>query len=121
LQVVALPGVGYEAQRVVVRRGSLRRSFGKFEEVSAYGVVAVMVFEPVIDHREHLEAGIVAIDQATATARFTVTRGFPASRRARITPAQVGMPTDDEKRRVRRLRREEIASLARVSFDYYRA
>ena len=31
------------------------------------------------------------------------------------------MPTNDEKRRVRRLRREEVASLARVSFDYYPA
>jgi len=39
---------------------------------------------------------------------------FLASRRAGITPAQVGMPTSGEKRRVPGLRREEVASLARV-------
>jgi MmyB-like transcription regulator ligand binding domain/Helix-turn-helix domain len=44
---------------------------------------------------------------------------FLASRRARITPAQAGMPTYGEKRRVPGLRREEVASLAGVSFDYY--
>ena len=44
---------------------------------------------------------------------------FLASRRARITPVQVGMPTYGEKRRVPGLRREEVASLAGVSFDYY--
>jgi transcriptional regulator with XRE-family HTH domain len=44
---------------------------------------------------------------------------FLASRRARITPAQAGTPTYGEKRRVPGLRREEVASLAGVSFDYY--
>jgi len=44
---------------------------------------------------------------------------FLASRRARITPAQAGMPTYGENRRVPGLRREEVASLAGVSFDYY--
>jgi transcriptional regulator with XRE-family HTH domain len=44
---------------------------------------------------------------------------FLSSRRARITPEQAGMPTDGEKRRVPGLRREEVASLAGVSFDYY--
>ena len=44
---------------------------------------------------------------------------FLASRRARITPAQAGMPTFGERRRVPGLRREEVASLAGVSFDYY--
>ena len=44
---------------------------------------------------------------------------FLASRRARITPEQVGMPSYGEKRRVPGLRREEVASLAGVSFDYY--
>lgn len=46
-------------------------------------------------------------------------RDFLASRRARITPEQVGLPTYGEKRRVPGLRREEVASLAGVSFDYY--
>ncbi len=44
---------------------------------------------------------------------------FLTSRRARITPEQVGLPTYGEKRRVPGLRREEVASLAGVSFDYY--
>ena len=43
---------------------------------------------------------------------------FLSSRRARITPMQVGMPTYGAKRRVPGLRREEVASLAGVSFDY---
>ena len=43
---------------------------------------------------------------------------FLASRRSRITPEQAGMPTYGEKRRVPALRREEVASLAGVSFDY---
>jgi transcriptional regulator with XRE-family HTH domain len=44
---------------------------------------------------------------------------FLVSRRAKVTPAQAGLPTYDDKRRVPGLRREEVASLARVSFDYY--
>jgi hypothetical protein len=60
--VVALAGVGDEAQCVVVRRDRLRWSFGELEEVSAYGMVAVVAFEPVVDRSEHLEAGIVAVD-----------------------------------------------------------
>jgi hypothetical protein len=44
---------------------------------------------------------------------------FLASRRARITPERAGLPRYGEKRRVPGLRREEVASLAGVSFDYY--
>ena len=44
---------------------------------------------------------------------------FLVSRRARLTPDQVGLPTYGEKRRVPGLRREEVASLAGMSFDYY--
>jgi Helix-turn-helix domain len=44
---------------------------------------------------------------------------FLASRRARITPAEAGIPTYGERRRVPGLQREEVASLAGVSFDYY--
>jgi transcriptional regulator with XRE-family HTH domain len=44
---------------------------------------------------------------------------FLASRRARITPEQAGLPTYGQ-RRVTGLRREEIATLAGVSADYYR-
>jgi transcriptional regulator with XRE-family HTH domain len=44
---------------------------------------------------------------------------FLISRRARITPEQAGLPTYG-KRRVPGLRREEVASLAGVSVDYYK-
>jgi transcriptional regulator with XRE-family HTH domain len=44
---------------------------------------------------------------------------FLVTRRARITPAQAGLPTFDNRRRVAGLRREEVASLAGVSVDYY--
>ena len=44
---------------------------------------------------------------------------FLASRRAKITPEQAGLP-DYGTRRVPGLRREEVASLAGVSADYYR-
>ena len=44
---------------------------------------------------------------------------FLATRRARITPEQAGLPRYG-KRRVVGLRREEVASLAGVSADYYR-
>jgi MmyB-like transcription regulator ligand binding domain/Helix-turn-helix domain len=43
---------------------------------------------------------------------------FLASRRARISPESVGLPTAGRKRRVPGLRREEVASLAGVSVDY---
>jgi transcriptional regulator with XRE-family HTH domain len=45
-------------------------------------------------------------------------REFLTSRRARITPEQVGLP-DDGLRRVPGLRREEVAVLAGVSVPYY--
>jgi transcriptional regulator with XRE-family HTH domain len=46
-------------------------------------------------------------------------REFLASRRARITPDQAGLPDYGAKRRVTGLRREEVAMLAGVSVDYY--
>jgi transcriptional regulator with XRE-family HTH domain len=45
-------------------------------------------------------------------------REFLTSRRARITPDQVGLPSYGA-RRVPGLRREEVAILAGVSVDYY--
>lgn len=44
---------------------------------------------------------------------------FLASRRARITPEQAGLPVYGGNRRVAGLRREEVALLAGVSVDYY--
>ena len=46
-------------------------------------------------------------------------QGFLSSRRARLSPEQVGLPSYSGKRRVRGLRREEVALLAGVSADYY--
>lgn len=46
-------------------------------------------------------------------------REFLTTRRARVTPAQAGMPAYGGKRRVPGLRREEVALLAGVSADYY--
>lgn len=44
---------------------------------------------------------------------------FLSSRRARITPAQAGLPAYGGNRRVAGPRREEVAMLAGVSVDYY--
>ena len=46
-------------------------------------------------------------------------REFLASRRARITPDRPGLPAYGGNRRVKGLRREEVALLAGVSIDYY--
>ncbi|HET9649121.1 MAG TPA: helix-turn-helix transcriptional regulator [Microlunatus sp.] len=46
-------------------------------------------------------------------------RDFLASRRARLSPEQVGLPSYSGHRRVTGLRREEVALLAGVSVDYY--
>ncbi|MFG1926476.1 helix-turn-helix transcriptional regulator [Cryptosporangium sp. NPDC048952] len=46
-------------------------------------------------------------------------REFLSSRRARITPEQAGLPAYGGHRRVKGLRREEVALLAGVSIDYY--
>ncbi len=44
---------------------------------------------------------------------------FLASRRARLSPEQAGLVTFGDRRRVQGLRREEVATLAGVSVDYY--
>jgi hypothetical protein len=49
----------------------------------------------------------------------TEIREFLSSRRARVTPAQAGLPAYGGRRRVAGLRREEVALLAGVSVDYY--
>lgn len=51
--------------------------------------------------------------------RRTEIRAFLSSRRARIAPEQAGLPTYGGNRRVKGLRREEVALLAGVSVDYY--
>ncbi len=49
----------------------------------------------------------------------TEIREFLSSRRARINPEQAGLPAYGGNRRVKGLRREEVAMLAGVSVDYY--
>jgi len=49
----------------------------------------------------------------------TEIREFLRSRRARIAPENAGLPTYGGRRRVKGLRREEVALLAGVSVDYY--
>ncbi len=46
-------------------------------------------------------------------------REFLATRRAKLTPQQAGVPLYGQRRRVPGLRREEVASLAGLSVDYY--
>jgi len=46
-------------------------------------------------------------------------REFLATRRARITPEQAGLPVYGANRRVTGLRREEVAILAGISVEYY--
>jgi MmyB-like transcription regulator ligand binding domain/Helix-turn-helix domain len=46
-------------------------------------------------------------------------RDFLSTRRARITPEQAGLPAYGGNRRVKGLRREEVAMLSGVSVDYY--
>src|SRR3954463_13087965 len=49
----------------------------------------------------------------------TEVREFLATRRAKITPDQAGVPLYGQRRRVPGLRREEVAQLAGLSPDYY--
>jgi hypothetical protein len=49
----------------------------------------------------------------------TEIKEFLSSRRARIAPEQAGLPAYGGNRRVKGLRREEVALLAGVSVDYY--
>jgi transcriptional regulator with XRE-family HTH domain len=44
---------------------------------------------------------------------------FLRTRRAGLTPREVGLPDNDSLRRVAGLRREEVAQLAAISVDYY--
>jgi transcriptional regulator with XRE-family HTH domain len=55
---------------------------------------------------------------ATIDLRIDI-REFLSSRRARIAPEQAGLPAYGGNRRVKGLRREEVALLAGVSVDYY--
>ena len=60
---------------------------------------------------------LAVVDEKEA-ARAAV-REFLTTRRARVTPADVGLPPQGARRRVKGLRREEVALLAGVSPEYY--
>ncbi|WP_328441838.1 helix-turn-helix domain-containing protein [Streptomyces sp. NBC_00444] len=62
--------------------------------------------------------GSPAAASPSSSGRRSDIRDFLASRRARITPEQVGLPTRGP-RRVPGLRREEVAQLVSISTDYY--
>ena len=49
----------------------------------------------------------------------TEIREFLTTRRAKLTPERVGLPTFGRQRRVAGLRREEVALLAGISVEYY--
>jgi transcriptional regulator with XRE-family HTH domain len=68
---------------------------------------------PRPDSDAALEGYLLAMDVNTEL------RAFLRTRRARLTPKGVGLPSFGERRRVPGLRREELAQLAGVSFDYY--
>lgn len=55
---------------------------------------------------------------ATAELRARI-RDFLLTRRARIAPGDVNIPVFDNRRRVKGLRREEVAMLAGISTEYY--
>jgi transcriptional regulator with XRE-family HTH domain len=60
---------------------------------------------------------LLVMDEKEA-ARAAV-REFLTTRRARVTPADAGLPPQGARRRVKGLRREEVALLAGVSPEYY--
>jgi transcriptional regulator with XRE-family HTH domain len=55
----------------------------------------------------------------TSPSRRDELRAFLRSRRARLTPADVGLPDDGARRRTPGLRREELAALAGVGVSWY--
>jgi transcriptional regulator with XRE-family HTH domain len=64
-------------------------------------------------------AGALNVPSVVNVDNRSEAREFLASRRARLTPREVGLPAFGGNRRVAGLRREEVALLAGVSVDYY--
>src|ERR1700741_4616979 len=56
---------------------------------------------------------------ASSPSRRDELRAFLRSRRARLTPADVGLPDDGARRRTPGLRREELAALAGAGVSWY--
>jgi Helix-turn-helix domain len=64
----------------------------------------------------HLSGGAPNVEDVNRSSEI---REFLISRRARITPQRAGLLAYGANRRVKGLRREEVAMLAGVSVDYY--
>ena len=86
----------------------------------------MIVKAPVLDrcwgkHRQYLPAPMSRAYRGHMTSMDvrSAIREFLSSRPARITPEQAGLPAYGGHRRVKGLRREEVAMLAGVSVDYY--
>src|SRR5258707_10044352 len=64
-------------------------------------------------------AGRGSVDAVPPSDNQAEIREFLATRRAKLTPQQAGLPPGGGRRRVPGLRREEVAVLAGVSTDWY--
>ena len=63
--------------------------------------------------RGHKPRNVVTVNQQSEIREFLTTR------RARVTPEEAGLPAYGRTRRVKGLRREEVAMLAGISVEYY--
>jgi len=61
----------------------------------------------------------MAVSVASSPSRRDELRAFLRSRRARLSPTDVGLPDDGGRRRTPGLRREELATLAGVGLSWY--
>jgi transcriptional regulator with XRE-family HTH domain len=59
------------------------------------------------------------MDRMTSALRSGELGAFLRARRAQLRPHDVGLPESDSHRKVKGLRREEVAQLAAISVDYY--
>ena len=66
-----------------------------------------------------LPSSVVAMAVASSPSRRDELRAFLRSRRARLSPSDVGLPDDGARRRTPGQRREELAALAGVGVSWY--
>lgn len=67
----------------------------------------------------HPEGDSYVVDDVLKTRRLSELREFLMSRRARVSPAEAGLPDGGARRRTPGLRREEVAVLAGVGASWY--
>ena len=91
--------------------------FEKLPQAQCAGVPLVAgTGETGNDRTSHPAGGPPTVEDVNRSSEI---REFLVSRRARITPQQAGLLAYGANRRVKGLRREEVAMLAGVSVDYY--